>query len=227
MANEEEAAIGFSGRISLNGLLPSPGPATRIVEGDDRCGAARGAGVTLRGAGFFGAPLIGPKALGEGAGLGLARGGAFRAISPVEPLRSGLAWGLAGGLDAIVGDEFGSVEGTFAKDSESRVLFLDFFSGGQASSSLLAREELSESMRDSSVSGAGGFTAGVLKGFAAGGVEVREVVSPGRLGSAGDVASIASIEFWASRRRFPSGARPTVSPTARLITANKNIIEAT
>ncbi len=77
------------------------------------------------------------------------------------------------------------------------------------------------SERDSSVFGAGAFTAGVLKVFAAGGVEVREVVSPGRLGSAGDVASTASIDFWTSRRRFPSGARPTVSPTIKLITADK------
>src|SRR6266850_1513057 len=76
------------------------------------------------------------------------------AISPVEPLRSGLASGLADGLDSIVGDEFESAEGTFAKDSESRVLSLDFYSEGVASWSLLAPEELSESMRDSSVSGA-------------------------------------------------------------------------
>jgi hypothetical protein len=78
------------------------------------------------------------------------------------------------------------------------------------------------SERDSSLSDAGGFTAGVMKVFVAGGVEVGEVDSPGRLGSAGDVASTARIDFWASRRCFPSGSRPTVSPTARLITANKN-----
>ena len=121
---------------------------TRIAEGGDGCGAAAVAGVTLRGAGFLGAPLIAPTTLGECAGLGLAGGGAFRAISPVEPLRSGLASGLADGLDSIVGDEFESVEGTFANDLESRVLSLDFVSGGVASSSLSAPEELSESMRD-------------------------------------------------------------------------------
>ena len=121
---------------------------TRIAEGGDQCGAVPIAGVTLRGAGFLGAPIIGPTALGECAGLGLAGGGAFRAIGPVEPLRSGLASGLADGLDSIVGDEFESVEGTFAKDSESRVLSLDSSSDGVASSSLLAREELSESTED-------------------------------------------------------------------------------
>jgi len=104
---------------------------------------------------------------------------------------------------------------------------LDFFSEGEASSGLLAPKELPESMRDSSVFALGGFTAGVLKVFAADGVEVREGVSPGPLGSAGDVASTASIDFWASRRRFPSGLRPVVSPTVRLITANKNITAAT
>jgi hypothetical protein len=179
---------------------------TRIAEGGDRCGAAPVAGATLGGAGFLGAPLIGPKALGGFAGLGLASGGAFRAISPAEPLRSGLASELTDALASIVGDEFESVEGTFAKDLEFRVFSLDFSSEAVASSSLIAPEELSESR----------------KVFAPGGVEVREVVSPGRLGSARDGASTASIEFWASRRRFPSGPRPTVSPTVKASTADKN-----
>jgi hypothetical protein len=68
--------------------------------------------------------------LGEYAGWGLARGGAFRAISPLEPFRSGLASGLADGLDSIGGDEFEPAEGTFVNDSESRVLSSDFFSEG-------------------------------------------------------------------------------------------------
>jgi len=200
---------------------------TRIVEGDDRCGPERVAGVTLRGAEFLGAPLIGPTALGECAGWEFTGGGAFRAISPVEPLRSGLASGLEDGLDSIVGDKLESVEVTFAKDSEPRVLSLDFFSEGVASWSLLVSEELPESMRDSSVSSAGGFTAGVLKVFAASEVEVREVVSPGRLSSAVDVASTAGVDFRVSLRPVPSGPRPTVSTTARLVTANKNATAAT
>ena len=125
----------------MNGLLPSPGPVTRTVESDDRRVAARVAGVALRGAGFPGALRIGTTALGEGAGLGLARSGAFRAISPIKPLRSGLASGLADGLDPIEGDEFESVEGPFAKDSEPRVLSLGFFPEGVASPSLLAPKE--------------------------------------------------------------------------------------
>ncbi len=199
------------------------------MEGSEWYGAAPGAGVTLRGAGFLGAALIGSTAMGECACSGLAGGGAFRAVGSFEPLRSGLLSGLADGLDSIVGDEFKSVGGAFAKDSEFRVLSLEFSSEGVASSSLLAPEELSESMldrlvtaeegpvglrrvaepagralwagadglpeRDSSVSGAGGFTADVLNVFAAGGVGGREAISPGRLGSAGEVASTASIDF--------------------------------
>ena len=98
IANEEEAAIGSSGKVSLNGLLPSPGPLTRIAEGDDRRRGVRVAGGALRGEGFAGAPLIRLAALGECAGWEFAGGDAFRAISAVEPLRSGLASGLADGL---------------------------------------------------------------------------------------------------------------------------------
>jgi hypothetical protein len=64
--------------------------------------------------------------LGGFAGLGLASGGAFRAISPAEPLRSGLASELTDALASIIGDEFESAEGTFAKDLEFRVFSLDF-----------------------------------------------------------------------------------------------------
>ena len=118
------------------------------MEGSEWYGAAPGAGVTLRGAGFLGAALIGSTAMGECACSGLAGGGAFRAFSPFEPLRSGPLSGLADGLDSIVGDEFKSVEGTFAKDSEYLVLSLEFSSECVRSSSLLAPEELSESMLD-------------------------------------------------------------------------------
>jgi len=143
MAREGEAAIGFSWKTTLNGLLPSPGPLTSIAELGDRFGAATVGGVSLRGVGF------------------------------------------------------GTVEGTFASDLESSVLSLDFSSEGVASSILLAREELSESMD---------------------GLEGREAGSAARFGSVGDVAS--GIVFWASWGCFSSGPRPTVSPTAT-ITASK------
>ncbi len=114
MANEGEAAIGFSGKITLNGLLPSPGPVTRIAEAGDGCGAGAVVGVILRGAGFLGPPLMrGPLVTAEDGPVGLRR----------------------------------------AAESADRAS-IDWASG------------LSE--RDSSFSGAGGFTAGVLKVFAAG-----------------------------------------------------------
>jgi hypothetical protein len=80
-----------------------------MEEGDDRCGAVPVTGATQFGAGFRGGPLIEPTGWGEGAGLGLAGGGAFRAISPAEPLRPGMASGLAVGFDSIAGGELESV----------------------------------------------------------------------------------------------------------------------
>jgi hypothetical protein len=76
--------------------------------------------------------------------------------------------------------------------------------------------------RNSSFSGDGGFTAGISEVSAADGVEVGEVVSPGRLGGAGDVASAARIAFSVSRRLLPSQPRPTVIPSVKPITANKS-----
>ena len=168
----------FPEEISLNGLLPSPGPVTRTVESDDRCGAARVAGVTPRGAGFADAPLIGPTARSECAGWEFAGGSA---ISSVEPLRSGLASGLSESVrNRVVIAEDGPIGPTWVAES----------SGGAWRD---CTDGLSE--RDSSVAVAGGFTAGVLKVFAADGLEVREVVSSGRLDGAGDVVSTANIDF--------------------------------
>jgi hypothetical protein len=76
--------------------------------------------------------------------------------------------------------------------------------------------------RNSSVSGDGGFTAGVSEVSAGDEVEVGEVVSPGRLGGAGDAASAARIAFSVSRRLLPSRPRPTVIPSVKPITANKS-----
>jgi hypothetical protein len=102
--------MGLSGRISLNGLRLSPGPVKRIVEGDDRCGIACVAGITLREAGLAGALRIGTTALGECAGWESAGGGSFRAICPGPPLRSGLASGLSkSGNDWVASGEDGAL----------------------------------------------------------------------------------------------------------------------
>ena len=117
------------------------------VCGDD-FGVAADTGFVVRRSRFLRALSIEPPATFECDCSAVAGGRTLRAISPVEPLRLGPASGIADCLDSIVGDEFESVEGTFAKDSESRVLSLDSSSDGVASSSLLAREELSESTED-------------------------------------------------------------------------------
>jgi len=78
-------------------------------------------GATLGGAGFLGVPVIGPTASGESAGLGLAGGGAFLAISPAEPLRPGLASGVTDGFDSIFGDEIESVEDRFVPAEDGPV----------------------------------------------------------------------------------------------------------
>jgi hypothetical protein len=54
-----------------------------------------------------------------------------------------------------------------------------------------------------------------------GGVEVAKVVSPGRLGSAGEAVSTARIDFWVYRSGLARRPRPSVSPTVKPITASK------
>ena len=65
-------------------------------------------GAALRGAGLLGAATIWLMALGECEGLRLAGGGAFRAISPAEPLSPGPASVVTDGFDSIVGAEIES-----------------------------------------------------------------------------------------------------------------------
>ena len=79
---------------------------TRIAEGVDRYIVAPVEGATVRGARFPGVGFIAPGALDEFVKLGLADGGVFRAISPAERLRPGLASGLIDGFDSIAGEEF-------------------------------------------------------------------------------------------------------------------------
>lgn len=162
IANEEEAATGLSGRINLNGLLPL-GPVKRIVGGDDERGALSVAGVALRGAGMALAPLIGETTLGEGVGWKFSGGGAFRAIRPVESLRSGLASGVSeSGNDGVVIAADGPIGATLAAGSSGGAL-RDWVAG--------------VSGRDSAVAGAGGFTAGVTEASGACFVEGCEVLS--------------------------------------------------
>ena len=192
------AAIAFSG--NRNGWLPRLGTVTRIAEGLGRRGAVPIVGVGLYVAGLLGALLIGPTALGECARSELAAGDTFGSINPVAPLCSELTSGLADGLDSVVRGESESVGRTSAEYSEPRVLSLGFSPGGAASLSPLEPAEASE--------------------LGTGGVAVRDVDSFARSGSVGDLESIATIDFGAGR--FPCGPRPTVSPTAKAITANKN-----
>src|SRR5215469_737354 len=200
IAKEDVAAIAFSG--NRNGWLPRLGTVTRIAEGLGRCGATPIVGVGLYVAGLLGALPIGPTALGECARSELAGGDTFGSINPVAPLCSELTSGLADGLDSVVRGESESLGRTSAEYSEPRVLSLGFSPEGAASSSPLEPARASE--------------------VGTGGVGVREVDSFARSGSVGDLASIATIDFGAARRRFPCGPRPTVSPTAKAITANKN-----
>jgi hypothetical protein len=73
--------------------------------------------------------------------MGRSDSGEFRVITPVEPSRSGPPLELGDDLDSMVGEEFESVEGTFARNSEPRALSLDLSSEGVPSSSFSASEE--------------------------------------------------------------------------------------
>jgi hypothetical protein len=109
--------MGLSGRVSRNGLLPLPGPVTRIVEGNDRCGVGRVASATLGGAEFAGVPLIGERALGKCTGREFV-GGAFRAIGSADSLSSGLAAGLSESVkDRVAVAEDGSTCATREDES--------------------------------------------------------------------------------------------------------------
>lgn len=138
---------------------------TRIAEADDRCGDTPVAGTTLCAAGFLGTPFIGLTALGEWPGLGFGGGSAFRGSGHAEALRSGPASGLTAGCESIAEDESESMDGTFARDLESRLLSPGFSVGRESSSRLLPTEELlgpatnsadEISERDSSNSAGGG-----------------------------------------------------------------------
>lgn len=130
--------------------------------GGDRRGAGRVAGITARGAGLAGAALFGMTALDRGAGWESA-GGAFRALSSVEPSRSELVselWESGSGGVVIAGD--GPIGGTLGVESSA---------GG------LKDRAAGLSECNSDVAGPGGFTAGVTEASGAGVVEGCEDLS--------------------------------------------------
>lgn len=140
IAIEEEAAIGFSGKVIRKGLPPRPGIATRIVEGGKACGAASIAGVNLAGAGFPGLSRFESTTWGRCETLGSA---GCRTGNPAGPLLTELASALTAGLVSVGGDKFAIVDGTFAFDSEFAALSICFSSGGVAGLSWFAIEDLS------------------------------------------------------------------------------------
>ena len=91
MANEDEAAIGFSGKFTRNGLLPWAGVVTSIPEGVARCGVEPIEGAKLGDALFFHPRFTGSVSLKERAGSGVTGGGATRAICPAELSRPEIA----------------------------------------------------------------------------------------------------------------------------------------
>src|SRR6516165_5964943 len=91
----------------------------------DAFGVAADTGFVVRRVRFFRAPGIATPATAACVCSGVTGGGTPRAISSVEPLVLGPAPGIADCLDFILGDEFGSVEGTF-KGSGFSVPSFDF-----------------------------------------------------------------------------------------------------
>jgi hypothetical protein len=161
MANEEEAAIAFSGKFTRNGLLPWAGVVTSIPEAVARRGDAPTGGAKLREARFFHASLTGPLPRKESAGFGVAVRGATRAIIPAEPSCPESGSERGDGFDSTAGGKLETVEGASAKDSEFRALSTEFSSRGVTSSRLTVPEAFLIS----------------AKVFAAGRAETGEVVS--------------------------------------------------
>ena len=116
----------------------------------------------------------------------------------IAPLCSRLTSRLADRKDP---DVSASVVRTFAEYSALRVFSSDFLSEGVASPSLRLPDSFA---------------------LVTAGMEIREVDSSAKSGIVGNLASMASIAFRASRKRLASGPRPTVSPTVNANTADKN-----
>src|SRR5215471_3254640 len=123
------------------------------------------------------------------AGVILRGAGLTGAMSAAGTLRSEFNFGSSGGFDSVAADETESAERTGAKCSELCALSLNFSSEGMASLSLWVAAESLEPVTNAA--------------------EVRKVDSFAWPDSADDLASMAGIDFEVSRRRRPSGPRPT------------------
>ena len=218
---EDVAAIVLFGKLTRNGWLPRSGTVTRIVEILGTCGVAAIVEVSLYGAGLLGILRIERTAFGRRRSLELGRtslelagGSTVRTTGPIAPLGSGLTSGFGVNLDSIAGDESAFVERTSAK-SEIGAFSLGFsseaggFSEGVALSDPFMPTALSE------LSALGGRVCGVDSSDASG------CTGSGSMG-VGGLTSAASKDLGASRRRFPRGPRPTVSPTVKEVTANRS-----
>jgi hypothetical protein len=172
MANEEEAAIAFSGKFTRNGLLPWAGVVTSIPEAVARLGDAPTDGAKLREARFFHAPLTGPLPWKESAGFGVAVGGATRTIIPADHSCPERGSERGDGFDSIAGGKSETVESVSAKDSEFLVLSTELSSRGVTSSRLTVPEASLAS----------------TKVFAAVGADTGEVVSLEGTGAAAGAA---------------------------------------
>lgn len=218
---EDVAAIVLFGKLTRNGWLPRSGTVTRIVEVLGTCGAAAIAEVSLCGAGILGVLGVERTAFGRRPTLELGRtslelagGGMFRTTGLNAPLGSGLTSGFGVILDSVAADESASVERASA---ESEIwgfsLGLSSEAGGFSEG-----VELSTPFLPAAVSelAAWGSRACGVDSSAASGCAGSESVGVGGL------ASAASKDLGASRRRFPRGPRPTVSPTVNDVTANNS-----
>lgn len=160
MPSSGESAIDLRGRIARTSLPISAGGMTTLAGTGTRaeCGAGLGArvglagGVALGAAGSRGASGIEPTVGGGTTGslLGGAVGAALSSGGVVESLCSaGSVLASPLGLDSLgstVGDGLGFLARAGADGSAGMVFFLEFDSGGAASSSLWFFRELSESL---------------------------------------------------------------------------------
>lgn len=218
---EDVAAIVLFGKLTRNGWLPRSGTVTRTVEVLGTCGAAAIAEVSLYGAGILVVLGVERTAFGRRPTLELGRTslelagvGMFRTTGLIVPVGSGLTSGFGVGFDIIARDESAFVERASA-ESEIPGFSLGFSSEGVGFSASVALSAPFMPTALSELAAWGGRVRGVDSSAASGCAESGSV-------GVGGLASAASKDLGASRRRLPSGPRPTVRPTVKEVTANKN-----